>query len=88
MRPAGGAPGGAGAGRSAARAVASVESGLPFVIVRKAAKDYGTANRLEGVYEPGRRVCVVEDVVTSGGALLDAVAALREADSTFALQFA
>ena len=60
-------------------AVASVESGLPFVIVRKAAKDYGTANRLEGVYERGRRVCVVEDVVTSGGALLDAVAALREA---------
>ena len=61
-------------------AVASVESGLPYVIVRKAAKDYGTANRLEGVYEPGRRVCVVEDVVTSGGALLDAVAALREAE--------
>jgi len=50
------------------------------VIVRKAAKDYGTANRLEGVYEAGRRVCVVEDVVTSGGALLDAVAALREAE--------
>ena len=61
-------------------AVASVESGLPFVIVRKATKDYGTANRIEGVYEPGRRVCVVEDVVTSGGALLDAVAALREAE--------
>jgi orotate phosphoribosyltransferase len=60
-------------------AVASVETGLPFVIVRKAAKDYGTANRLEGVHEPGRRVCVVEDVVTSGGALLDAVAALRAA---------
>jgi orotate phosphoribosyltransferase len=61
-------------------AVAAVESGLPFVIVRKATKDYGTANRIEGVYEPGRRVCVVEDVVTSGGALLDAVAALREAE--------
>jgi orotate phosphoribosyltransferase len=49
------------------------------VIVRKAAKDYGTANRLEGVFAPGQRVCVVEDVVTSGGALLDAVTALREA---------
>jgi orotate phosphoribosyltransferase len=61
-------------------AAASMASGLPFVIVRKAAKDYGTANRLEGVYEPGQRVCVVEDVVTSGGALLDAVAALRGAD--------
>jgi orotate phosphoribosyltransferase len=60
-------------------AATSMQAGLPFVIVRKAAKDYGTANRLEGVYEPGQRVCVVEDVVTSGGALLDAVAALREA---------
>jgi orotate phosphoribosyltransferase len=57
-----------------------MEAGLPFVIVRKAAKDYGTANRLEGVYAAGQRVCVVEDVVTSGGALLDAVAALREAE--------
>ena len=61
-------------------AAASMEAALPFVIVRKAAKDYGTANRLEGVYEAGQRVCVVEDVVTSGGALLAAVAALREAD--------
>ncbi len=61
-------------------AATSMEARLPFVIVRKAAKDYGTANRIEGVYEPGQRVCVVEDVVTSGGALLDAVAALREAD--------
>ena len=60
-------------------AATSMEARLPFVIVRKAAKDYGTANRLEGVYEPGQRVCVVEDVVTSGGALLDAVTALREA---------
>jgi orotate phosphoribosyltransferase len=60
-------------------AAASMEAGLPFVIVRKAAKDYGTANRLEGVFAPGQRVCVVEDVVTSGGALLDAVTALREA---------
>jgi orotate phosphoribosyltransferase len=61
-------------------AVTSLEARLPYVIVRKAAKDYGTANRLEGVYAPRQRVCVVEDVVTSGGALLDAVAALREAD--------
>jgi orotate phosphoribosyltransferase len=60
-------------------ALASVHSKLPFVIVRKAAKDYGTAKRLEGVFEPGQRVCVVEDVVTSGGALLDAVEGLRSA---------
>ncbi len=47
--------------------------------MRKEAKGYGTDNRVEGAYEPGARVCLVEDVVTSGGAALDAVEALREA---------
>jgi orotate phosphoribosyltransferase len=60
-------------------AVASIQSRLPYVIVRKEAKEYGTANRIEGVFEPGARVCVVEDVVTSGGALLSAVDALADA---------
>jgi orotate phosphoribosyltransferase len=60
-------------------AAASLESRLPFVIVRNAAKAYGTGNRLEGVFQPGERVCVVEDVVTAGGAALEAVEALREA---------
>ena len=49
------------------------------MIVRKEAKEYGTSNRLEGVYAEGDRVCVVEDVVTSGGAAVEAVKALREA---------
>ena len=60
-------------------AVTSIETGLPFVIVRKETKEYGTGNRLEGVHAAGARVCVVEDVVTSGGALLSAVEALRDA---------
>ena len=60
-------------------AAASLELGLPFVIVRGAAKEYGTANRIEGVYEPGELVCLVEDVVTAGGAALEAVEALRAA---------
>jgi orotate phosphoribosyltransferase len=63
-------------------AAASLASGLPFVIVRGTAKDYGTMNRLEGAYEEGERVCLIEDVVTSGGALLEAVAALRDAGLT------
>jgi orotate phosphoribosyltransferase len=66
-------------GAVALAAAASLESGLPFLIVRGAAKEYGTANRLEGLYEEGDCVCVVEDVVTSGGALLDSIAALRDA---------
>ena len=69
-------------GAVALAAAGSLASGLPFVIVRKAPKEYGTSNRLEGAYEEGERVCLVEDVVTSGGALLDAVAALREAGLT------
>jgi orotate phosphoribosyltransferase len=63
-------------------AAASLASGLPFLIVRKEAKEYGTANRLEGVFEDGDCVCLVEDVVTSGGAAVSAVEALREAGLT------
>jgi orotate phosphoribosyltransferase len=66
-------------GAVALAASASMASGLPFMIVRSAAKDYGTANRFEGVWEEGERIVVVEDVVTSGGAALDAVRALRQA---------
>jgi orotate phosphoribosyltransferase len=66
-------------GAVALAAAASLASGLPFLIVRKAAKEYGTSNRIEGPYEPGECVCVVEDVVTSGGALLESVEALRDA---------
>ena len=66
-------------GAVALAASASLASGLPFVIVRDAAKGYGTENRLEGPFEPGELVCVLEDVVTSGGALAEAVGALRDA---------
>jgi orotate phosphoribosyltransferase len=66
-------------GAVALAAAGSLASGLPFLIVRKAAKEYGTAKRVEGVYDEGDVVCVVEDVVTSGGALLESVEALRAA---------
>ncbi len=60
-------------------AAASLASRLPFLIVRAEAKSYGTGNRLEGVWAPGERVCLVEDIVTSGGAAVEAVQAVREA---------
>ena len=66
-------------GAVALAAATSLASRLPFLIVRKEAKDYGTSNRIEGAFETGERVCLVEDVVTSGGAAAAAVAALREA---------
>jgi orotate phosphoribosyltransferase len=65
-------------GAVALAASASLASGLPFVIVRDEAKGYGTGNRLEGVFEEGELVCLVEDVVTSGGAAVEAVHALRD----------
>ena len=66
-------------GAVALAAATSLASGLPFLIVRKAAKGYGTDNRLEGTFDQGARVCLVEDVVTSGGAAVAAVDALRDA---------
>jgi orotate phosphoribosyltransferase len=65
-------------GAVALAAATSLVSGLPFVIVRKEAKEYGTANRLEGAFEVGERVCLIEDVVTSGGAAVTAVEAVRD----------
>ncbi len=50
---------------------------LPAFFVRKEAKTYGTCQLAEGGETDGRRLCIVEDVVTSGGAVLDAAAELR-----------
>jgi orotate phosphoribosyltransferase len=66
-------------GAVALAASASLASGIPFMIVRGKAKEYGTANRIEGAFELDECVCLVEDVVTSGGAALEAVEALRGA---------
>ncbi len=60
-------------------AATSLESGRPFVIVRKAAKDYGTSKRIEGPDAAGRRVMLVEDIGTTAGAALEAAATLTEA---------
>lgn len=64
-------------GAVALAASASMASGRPFIIIRGETKEYGTANRIEGPFEPGELVCLVEDVVTSGGALAEAVEAVR-----------
>jgi orotate phosphoribosyltransferase len=66
-------------GAVALATAASLETGLPFVIVRKEAKEYGTSKQLEGVFEEGECVVLVEDVVTTGGAALEAVSVLRAA---------
>jgi orotate phosphoribosyltransferase len=53
-------------------------TGLPAAFVRKEAKTYGTCRLAEGAAVEGRRVVVVEDVVTSGGQVLTSCAQLRE----------
>jgi orotate phosphoribosyltransferase len=65
-------------GAVALAASAAMASGLPFIIVRGETKEYGTAKRIEGPFERGELVCLLEDVVTSGGALADAVSAVRD----------
>jgi len=65
-------------GAVALAASAAMASGVPFIIVRGETKEYGTAKRIEGPFEPGELVCLLEDVVTSGGALGEAVSALRD----------
>ena len=66
-------------GAVALAAATSLASGLPFLIVRKQQKEYGTGKQLEGAFEPGERVCLIEDVVTSGGAAAAGIEALRSA---------
>jgi orotate phosphoribosyltransferase len=55
----------------------SLESGLPATFVRKAPKTYGTRRAVEGGDVAGRRVVIVEDVITTGGAVADAAGLLR-----------
>lgn len=53
--------------------------GKPFIYVRSAPKDHGMANQVEGHFEPGSKVVVVEDLISTGGSSLKAVEALRAA---------
>ena len=62
--------------------VLSQRTGLPTVFVRKKAKEYGTCKLAEGSDVRGRRVTLVEDVITTGGAVRDATRELRAAGAT------
>ena len=56
----------------------SLQTGLPAVYVRKKAKEYGTAKLAEGPAIDGRRLTIVEDVITTGGQVVLSAADLRE----------
>ena len=51
---------------------------LPMAYVRASAKDYGRNNQIEGRIEPGQKVVVVEDLISTGGSVIDVVNVLRE----------
>ncbi|MCE3009991.1 MAG: orotate phosphoribosyltransferase [Proteobacteria bacterium] len=55
----------------------SLQTGIPVAFVRKKAKDYGTCQFAEGVELKGRNVCVIEDVVTTGGQVILSTQDLR-----------
>ena len=57
----------------------SLETGIPYVMVRKERKGHGTGRRIEGEIKEGEKVIVVEDVTTTGGSLLRAAEAVMEA---------
>jgi orotate phosphoribosyltransferase len=60
-------------------AIAADKLGLPFIYVRSGAKEHGLGNQIEGSFEPGQKVVVIEDLISTGGSSLNAVTALREA---------
>ena len=53
--------------------------GLPMGYVRSGAKDHGRKNQIEGKLEPGQKVVVVEDLISTGGSVLEVVDVLRQA---------
>lgn len=60
-------------------ALVAQELGIPFVYVRSSAKGHGLGNQIEGDFEAGQKVVVIEDLISTGGSSLQAVEALRAA---------
>lgn len=60
----------------------SLETGIPVAFVRKKAKSYGTKNLAEGVDVRGKKVCIIEDVTSTGGQIVESVSELRKLGAT------
>ena len=56
----------------------SVDNKLPMIFLRKEAKTHGTKNLIEGIYEKGDKIILIEDVVTSGASVLEAIEELEK----------
>lgn len=69
---------GAELGAVALAAAAGMATGKPFLFIRNQKKDYGTSKLLEGTLKPGETVLIVEDVLTTGGQVLEAAKTLKD----------
>jgi orotate phosphoribosyltransferase len=79
LYPGAGMIAGVATGAIAHGALVAEKLGLPFIYVRSEAKQHGLGNQIEGYYEKGQKVVVIEDLISTGGSSLNAVRALREA---------
>lgn len=57
----------------------SLDHNIPMVMRRKEKKDYGTKQLIEGVFAPGQRCLIIEDVITTGGSIIETADDLKEA---------
>jgi orotate phosphoribosyltransferase len=61
-------------------ALVAQELGLPFIYIRSTAKGHGMGNQIEGAFEKGQKVVVIEDLISTGGSSIKAIQALKEAE--------
>lgn len=61
-------------------ALVAQELGLPFIYIRSTAKGHGMGNQIEGSFEKGQKVVVIEDLISTGGSSIKAIQALKEAE--------
>lgn len=57
----------------------SLEHNIPMIMRRKEKKDYGTKQMIEGVFEPGQHCLIIEDVITTGGSIIETAVELENA---------
>lgn len=69
-------------GAVALAAATSMHSGKPFVLVRNSKKGYGSGKLVEGILKPGERVVIIEDILTTGGQIVEAAKTLEAAGAT------
>jgi orotate phosphoribosyltransferase len=56
----------------------SLETNIPYVIIRKEKREHGTSKQIEGIEVKNKRVLIIEDVTTSGGSVIKSINAIRK----------